>query len=248
MAGNTFIFLDHTPFHNAIDKPATVDMAGGMVSNAVDASPVLHAGLTALLLIVIALIFSRRYRRDSTFPTEKTFSLANLMELAVGGLLSFMKQTMGEHAGKFIPLIGTTAIFILISNLLGVIPGFDPPTSNLNTTLACAIVIFIATHYVGIRTHGASYIKHFMGPVWWLAPFMIIIELIGHFARVLSLSMRLFGNMFGDHMVLAIFMGLVPLVVPVIFFGLGIFVSCVQALVFTLLSILYISGALEEAH
>lgn len=248
MAGNTFIFLDHTPIHDVIEKPATMEAASGMLSDAVQASPILHAGLTALLLIVIALFVSRRYKRDSTLPTEKTFSLANLMELAVGGLLNFMRQTMGDHAQKFIPLIGTTAIFILISNLLGVIPGFDPPTSNLNTTLACAIVIVLATHYVGIRTHGASYIKHFLGPVWWLAPAMLIIELIGHLARVLSLSVRLFGNMFGDHMVLAIFMGLVPLFIPVAFMGLGIFVACVQALVFTLLSILYISGALEEAH
>jgi F-type H+-transporting ATPase subunit a len=248
MAGDTFIFLDKAPIHDIIDKPATVEMAGGLVNNGLEAAPILHAGLTAIILLTISFLISNRYKKDAKLPTDKTFSLANLMELAVGGLLNFMRQTMGEHAGKFIPLIGTTAIFILISNLMGTIPGFDPPTSNINTTLACAIVIFIATHYVGIRTHGASYIKHFLGPVWWLAPAMLIIELIGHFARVASLSVRLFGNMFGDHMVLAIFMGLVPLLIPVIFMGLGVFVSCVQALVFTLLSILYISGALEEAH
>lgn len=248
MAGDIFIFLDKTPIHDILDKPATMEAAGGMINNGLDASPILHAGLTALLLLVISFLVWNRYKRDATLPTEKTFSLANLMELAVGGLLNFMRQNMGEYAGKFLPLIGTTAVFILISNLLGSIPGFDPPTSNLNTTLACAIVIVLATHYVGIRTHGASYIKHFLGPVWWLAPFMLIIELIGHFARVLSLSVRLFGNMFGDHMVLAIFMGLVPLLIPVIFMGLGIFVALVQAFVFTLLSILYISGALEEAH
>jgi len=248
MAGDIFIFLDKTPIHDVLDKHPTVELAGGMINNGLDASPILHAGLTAILLLVISFIVSKRYRKDSTLPTDKTFSLANLMELALGGLLNFMKQNMGEHAGKFLPLIGTTAIFILVSNLMGSIPGFDPPTSNLNTTLACAIVVVVATHYVGIRTHGASYIKHFLGPVWWLAPFMLVIELIGHFARILSLSVRLFGNMFGDHMVLAIFMGLVPLLIPVIFMGLGIFVALVQAFVFTLLSILYISGALEEAH
>jgi F-type H+-transporting ATPase subunit a len=248
MAGDIFIFLDKTPIHDIIEKPATTEAAGGMINNGLDASPILHAGLTALLLLLISLLVWNRYKRDATLPTEKTFSLANLMELAVGGLLNFMRQNMGEHAGKFLPLIGTTAVFILISNLMGSIPGFDPPTSNLNTTLACAIVIVLATHYVGIRTHGASYIKHFLGPVWWLAPFMLVIEMIGHFARILSLSVRLFGNMFGDHMVLAIFMGLVPLLIPVIFMGLGIFVALVQAFVFTLLSILYISGALEEEH
>jgi F-type H+-transporting ATPase subunit a len=248
MAGDIFIFLDKTPIHDVIDKPATVELAGGMINNGLDASPILHAGLAAFILLAVSIMVSKRYRGDSMLPTDKTFSLSNLIELAIGGLLNFMKQNMGEHAGKFLPLIGTTAIFILVSNLLGSIPGFDPPTSNLNTTLACAIVIVLATHYVGIRTHGAKYIRHFLGPVWWLMPFMLIIELIGHFARVLSLSVRLFGNMFGDHMVLAIFMGLVPLLIPVVFMGLGIFVALVQAFVFTLLSILYISGALEEAH
>lgn len=248
MTGDIFIFLDKTPIHDIIDKPATAEAANGMLNNGMNASPVLHAGLTFIILFVIAFLISSRYKKDSTLPTDNTFSVANLMELAVGGLLNFMKQNMGEHAGKFLPLIGTTAFFILISNLMGSIPGFDPPTANLNTTVACALVIFVATHYVGIRTHGARYIKHFLGPVWWLAPVMLIIETISHFARILSLSIRLYGNMFGDHTVLAIFMGLVPLLIPVIFMGLGIFVALVQAFVFTLLSILYISGALEEAH
>ncbi len=244
MASEAFIFLDHTPVHTALEgaSEALVRFKG------LDPSPVMHAALVSGLLILLGIAVSRSYKNNRLHPDEKTFSVANLMELVVSGILNFMKQNMGDNARKFLPLIGTTGIFILASNLLGAVPGFDPPTSNINTTLACAIVIVVATHYVGIRTHGASYIKHFMGPVLWLAPFIIIIEIIGHLARVLSLSVRLFGNMFGDHMVLAIFMGLVPLVIPVVFMGLGIFVAFVQAFVFTLLSILYISGALEEAH
>ena len=245
MASETFIFLDHTPVHGALESAGEgLAKFGGL-----DPSPVMHAALVSGVLILLGLVVKRSYgKREKLHPDEKTFSLPNFMELAVSGLLNFMRGIMGDHARTFVPLIGTIGIFILVSNLLGTVPGFDPPTSNLNTTLAVAIVTVFATHYVGIRTHGARYIKHFLGPVWWLYPFMLIIELIGHSARLLSLSFRLFGNMFGDHMVLAIFMGLVPLLVPVVFMGLGVFVSCVQAFVFTLLSILYISGAVEEAH
>lgn len=243
-AGETFIFLDHTPVHDALASASEgLAQFGGL-----DPSPVMHAALVSALLILLAIAVKRSFGGERRLPDEKTLSFPNLMELIMGGLLTFMRGLMGDHARTFLPLIGTTGIFILFSNLLGTVPGFDPPTSNLNTTLACAIVIVSATHYVGVRTHGVSYIKHFLGPVWWLYPFMFVIELIGHSARLLSLSFRLFGNMFGDHMVLAIFMGLVPLLVPVVFMGLGVFVSVVQAFVFTLLSILYISGAVEEAH
>jgi F-type H+-transporting ATPase subunit a len=170
------------------------------------------------------------------------------MELIVGGLLAFMEGLMGEDARKFLPVIGGTALFIFFNNIMGSIPGFDSATSNYNTTLACALVIFAYYQFIGFRLHGAKYVKHFLGPVWWLAPLMLPIELISHFARILSLSIRLFGNMFGDHMVLATFMGLVAFGVPAIFMGMGIFIAFIQTFVFTLLSIIYITGALEEAH
>lgn len=251
MAADTFIFLDHTPLHNAIEQPATIEKFGGMVSNALEASPIMHAALASALLVGIAFLVNRSYtKRDGNgiTPTEKTFSLSNLIELAVTGLLQFMESLMGEDAKRFLPLIGGTAFFILFNNLMGLVPGFDGATANYNTPLACALVIFVATHVVGVRTHGTAYIKHFIGPVWWLAPLMIIIELIGHFARIVSLSVRLFGNMMGDHKVLAIFLSLVAFGVPVIFMGMGIFIALVQTFVFTLLSILYITFALEEAH
>lgn len=237
MLPEPFIFLEHTPIARALEK-----------IEGLDADPIMHAALVSLILIGAALLISRSLKGNRVMPEGRTFSIPNLMELGVRMLLDFMEQLMGEQARRFLPLIGTTAFFILFSNLLGVIPGFDPPTSNLNTNLACALVIFLATHYVGIKTHGTSYIKHFMGPVLWLAPLMIIVEIIGHLARIVSLSFRLFGNMFGDHLLLAIFLGLVPLLIPVIFMGLGVFVALIQAFVFTLLSIIYITGALEEAH
>ncbi len=138
---------------------------------------------------------------------------------------------------------------LLFSNFLGLIPGFLAPTSNLNSTAAPALVVFAVYQYIGIRKHGAGYIKHFfLGPVSWLAPLMLIIELIGHFARPLSLSMRLFGNIFGEDLVIIILFMLVPFLVPLPMFFLGLFTSALQAYVFMMLSMIYISGALEEAH
>jgi F-type H+-transporting ATPase subunit a len=248
MSADTFIFLDHTPLHSAIEKPATVEQFGGLVNNGLEASPIIHAGLATVILVLLAIQVNRSYRGQDLAPTARTFSVRNLMELGVTGLLQFMESLMGSDARRFLPLIGGTAFFVLFNNLMGLLPGFDGSTANLNTTLAPALVIFTATHIVGIRTHGAGYVKQFLGPVWWLSPLMLPIELISHFARILSLSIRLFGNMMGDHKVLAIFLGLVALGVPVIFMGMGIFIALVQTFVFTLLSILYITFALEEAH
>ena len=154
---------------------------------------------------------------------------------------------MGKKGKQFIPLVGTLALFILFSNLLGLIPGFLPPTDNINITAGCAIIVFFSTHYFGVIESGASYFKHFTGPKWWLAPIMLPIEVIGHLARPLSLSLRLFGNITGDHLVLVIFSGLIPLVVPVFALFLGLFVSIIQALVFILLSMMYISSAIEHS-
>ena len=159
-------------------------------------------------------------------------------------------------------------MYILFSNLLGVIPGLAPPTDNINTTAACGLTVFFATHYYGFKSSGISYLKHFAGPVPWLAPLVIPIEIIGHLARPLSLSLRLFGNMFGDHSVLAVFVMLVTgltkfllssnvifwvfapisVVIPIVVIVLGIFVMVVQALVFCLLTMSYLAGAVAEAH
>ncbi len=248
MSAESFIFLDHTPLHRALEQPASVEKFSGMLNNGLEASPIIHAGLVTILLALTAFLISRSYRDGKLEPTARTFSIRNLMELGITGLLQFMEDLMGKDARRFLPLIGGTCFFVLFNNLLGLIPGFDTATANMNTTLAPALVIFVATHIVGVRTHGAGYIKQFLGPVLWLAPLMLPIEIISHLARILSLSVRLFGNMMGDHKVLAIFLGLVALGVPAIFMGLGVFVALVQTFVFTLLSILYITFALEEAH
>jgi F-type H+-transporting ATPase subunit a len=184
----------------------------------------------------------------------KTISLIpgkaqNLSEVIVSGIEEFMVDTAGEEARWLFPLAATIFIYIFIGNLIGIIPGFLPPTANLNTTASCAIVVVVFTHIIGIKYHGAAYIKHFMGPVWWMAPLIFIIEIIGHLARILSLSFRLFGNMMGHEIVLAILFGLAgAFFAPLPIMALGIFVAFVQGFVFFLLSVIYFSGAMEHAH
>ena len=174
--------------------------------------------------------------------------LQNFMEVIIGGIENMVVETMGEHGRPFFPLIATLAIFILVSNLIGLVPGFFPPTANINTTAACAVVVFVMTHVVGVKEHGVKYIKHFLGPIAWLAPMMFFIELIGHFSRVISLTLRLFGNMNGHELVLMIFFGLAPFLVPIPMMLMGVLVSFIQAFVFMLLAMIYLQGSLEHAH
>ena len=181
----------------------------------------------------------------SMIPTKAQ----NVSELIVSGMEEFMVDITGEEGRWLFPLAGTVFLYVFIGNLIGLVPGFFPPTANLNTTASIALVVFTFTHVIGIKYHGAKYIKHFMGPVWWMSPLIFIIEIIGHFARILSLSFRLFGNMMGHEIVLAILFGLAgAFFAPLPIMALGIFVAFVQAFVFFLLSIIYFSGAMEHAH
>jgi F-type H+-transporting ATPase subunit a len=205
-------------------------------------SHVTHAWLVMLILIVGAFLLVRGVK---LIPTKGQ----NFFELVVGGLENFMVEITGPEGRAFFPYIATVFLFIFVSNLIGLVPGFFSPTANLNTTLGLAICTFVLTHVIGVKFHGVKYIKHFLGPVWWLYPLMFILELIGHLARVMSLSIRLFGNIFGKETVLGIFFviaGLYLAPLPILF--LGLLVSFIQALVFTLLSIIYFAGAMEEAH
>jgi len=197
------------------------------------------------LIMILLLILSKL----ATSNIQKVPSgLQNFMEVVIGGIENMIVETMGEHGRPFFPLVATLAIFILVSNLIGLIPGFFPPTANINTTAACAVIVFLMTHIVGIKHHGLHYIKHFMGPIAWLAPMMLFIEVIGHLSRVVSLTLRLFGNMNGHELVLMIFFGLAPFLVPMPMMLMGVLVSFIQAFVFMLLAMIYIQGSLEEAH
>ncbi|MBU0987577.1 MAG: F0F1 ATP synthase subunit A [Proteobacteria bacterium] len=173
----------------------------------------------------------------------------NIFEILIMGMEDFMVDITGEEGRWLFPIIGTIFIYIFASNLIGLVPGFFPPTASLNTTLSCALVVVIFTHVIGIKYHGASYIKHFLGPVWWMIPIIFPIEVIGHLARVLSLTFRLFGNMMGHELVLGILFALAgAFFAPLPIMALGIFVALVQAFVFFLLSIMYFAGAMEHAH
>lgn len=175
--------------------------------------------------------------------------MQNFFEIIVGGIEEFMVEITGEEGRWLFPLVATIFLYIFVSNLIGVIPGLFPPTANINTPLSCALVVFCFTHFLGVKYHGIKYIKHFLGPVWWLSPLIFIIEIIGHLARILSLTFRLFGNMMGHEIVLGILFALAGMfLAPLPIMGLGIFVAFVQAFVFFLLSIIYFSGAMEHAH
>jgi F-type H+-transporting ATPase subunit a len=205
-------------------------------------SHVIHSWLVMVILLVGAGLLVRGIQM---IPRTRQ----NFLEIIVEGLENFMVEITGEEGRAFFPFIATIFLYILVSNLLGLVPGFFSPTANLNTTLSLAICTFVLTHVIGFKFHGAKYLKHFVGPVWALAPLMIIIELIGHFARIMSLSIRLFGNIFGKETILGILFALAGLYLaplPILF--LGILVSFIQSVVFILLSIVYFTGAMEEAH
>ncbi len=203
---------------------------------------VTYTWLIMLLLVGLGLLASRRV---ALVPA----GAQNVMELIINGLEEFMVEITGEEGRSFFPYIGTLFLFILTCNLIGLIPGFLSPTSNINTPLSMALCTFVFTHYLGIKFHGVKYIKHFLGPIPWLAPLFFPIEIIGHTARVLSLTLRLFGNIMGEDLVLMILLLLAgKFLAPLPMMFLAVFTSTVQAFIFTLLSMMYFAGSMEHAH
>jgi F-type H+-transporting ATPase subunit a len=201
-----------------------------------------------LLIIVIAGYVRLKKHEDDVIPEAKMTS-RTFVEVVVETISGLVENTMGPRGPEFMLIIGTLALFILFNNLSGLVPGFAPATHNVNTTFACSLTVFVLTHVYGVREHGVKYLKHFVGPFWWLAILFVPIELIGHLARPLSLGLRLFGNITGDHLVTGIFFGLVPFLIPLVVMFLGLFVAFVQTFVFILLSMAYFSGAVaHEEH
>jgi F-type H+-transporting ATPase subunit a len=231
-----------------------------------------HVTYTWVVMIVLTALAFAASRRVALVPR----GVQNFMEVVLEQFIGMIDDVIGPEGRRFLPLIATLGLFILFGNLMSLVPGFAGPTSNLNTTAACAIVVFFSYHVIGIRAQGpVNYLKHFMGPVTWLAPLMVPIELISHLARPLSLSLRLFGNMFGGHILLAIIFFLMGLdgligwalsgstagaviggiggVIMVVFtvgflYPLKILVSFLQAFIFVMLTMLYIAGAIEHAE
>ena len=212
-----------------------------------------HVAVTALVAIFLYW-FSRRIHaiytadREAALIPEERLTDRNIIEMACENLLKLFQSILHDDAQKYFPLLASIFLYVFLSNLFGMIPGFIPPTQNVNTNFAVGIVVFLYYNYQGFKEHGAAYLKHFLGPVWWMAWLMLPIELISHIVRPISLSLRLYGNMTGDHAVLGAFSELTPLFVPMIFMALGLFVCFLQAFVFTLLSSLYIAMAVSHDH
>ena len=213
---------------------------------------VFGAAVVVLFLIFGALRYTRAVSGsgDAGLVPPPKFGLRNLFEGLADVVFSLMAGVMGEKdTRKYLPIIGTLFIFILFSNLLGLIPGFLPPTDTLKTNLALSIPVFLIAQFLGVRTHGLKYFKHFLGPVWWLSPLMLPIEVVSHIARPVSLAMRLLGNIAGDHALVLVFFGIFMWFLPVPFMLMGVFVAFVQAVVFSLLSTVYIAQAVaHEEH
>ncbi|HEX2123118.1 MAG TPA: F0F1 ATP synthase subunit A [Thermoanaerobaculia bacterium] len=206
-----------------------------------------HVIMALLVLLISCIMFPllrSRISRDNPSNFQQFF------ELVVGGLKGMLRDIIGPHADKHLYIIGGLASFIFVSNIMGLFFFLQPPTSNVNTTFALSTTAFLYYNWQGIRAQGLGhYLAHFAGPIWWLAPLMFPIELIGHFARILSLAMRLFGNIFGEHAATGVFMGILPFVIPWPMMGLGIFGAFLQTFVFVMLTMVYISGAVEtEEH
>jgi F-type H+-transporting ATPase subunit a len=220
---------------------------------------VLIAALVVLLLALGAIGYSRSVQKlgDAAVLPPPKLSLRAVFEGLADMVFGMLEGVMGEkNARKFLPFLGSFFVFILFSNLISLVPGFRAPTDTLKTNIALAVLIFLATHILGFREHGLHYLEQFTGHLplknpfmWLLVPLMFVIEVISHLIRPATLSIRLMANMFADHAVVGVFFGLIPFLVPVPLMLLGVFVSVVQALVFTLMSATYISLAIaHEEH
>ena len=176
--------------------------------------------------------------------------MRNLLEILLEGMTGLMEQTIGPDWRRFAPLVLTLGLFILISNLTGLVPFFTGPTSFLETNLAWAVLAFVTYNVAGFQAHGWAYLKHFLGPIPWLIWLMLPIEIISHAARMLSLTVRLTANMFADHTLVAVALTfpVVSVFTPWVMMGLGLFVAFLQAFIFAYLTTVYIGQAVEEAH
>ena len=206
---------------------------------------------TASLVIAALLVWgfvALRQLQAATDPVvpDATLTARNSLEIFVEWFAGFIEGLLGRKGRQFAHVYATFFLFILAANLVGLLPGFAPPTSDFNVTFALGVTSFLVYNYYGFQAKGVGYLKHFLGPIWWLAFLMLPLELIDNLVRPVSLALRLFGNMTGDHLVLEIFTDLTKVVIPVIFYALGAFVSLIQAFVFTILSIIYLSLALAE--
>ena len=235
---------------NAVLGPP-VSAALGALGFHLDPAHPIPPFMVMILIIVLGLTGLCLFVR-SRLSVENPGKLQILMEDGVQALVGMMEQWIGPKGPRYLPLVGTLFVFILCSNYLGLVPGFMAPTSSINVTLGCALTIWVYYHFHGFKEQGVvNYIKHFAlppGSPIWMAPLMFIIEIISHLSRVMSLSLRLFGNIFGEELVIAILFGLVPFIIPLPMMFLGLITGGLQAFIFVLLSIIYLQGAVAVEH
>jgi F-type H+-transporting ATPase subunit a len=209
---------------------------------------------TALLVALLLLAFALRVRpklanTEAALDPDDGVSARNVAEGVVEAISGLAEGVIGRHFERYVPLLAAFFVFILTANLIGLVPGFVSPTSNFNVTLALGVISFLAYNVYGMKAAGVgSHLRHFLGPVIWLAPLMLLVEIFSQSFRPISLGIRLFANMFADHEVVSIFTNLTKVVVPVMFYVLGAFVCVVQAFVFTMLSAIYISLSVSHDH
>lgn len=234
-----------------------------VIEQATHIPPVIQAAaLAAALLFLGGLVLRRQIAAAAggVVPDEGV-TFRNVAEVVIDGIASLARDIMGDDWRRYFPLVGTIFVFILVSNLMGLVPGLGGSTSDVNVTTAWAILSFAVYNYVGIRKHGFWYINQFLGPSFFtvtlfgrkihvrpLAPLFLPLEIFLHLARILTLSVRLLANMFADHTVVAVWITLVPVAIPAAFMGLGMLVAILQAFVFSLLTMIYIGLAMEEPH
>ncbi|HEY9190229.1 MAG TPA: F0F1 ATP synthase subunit A [Sulfurovum sp.] len=212
----------------------------------------IHLILTAIIILFIARMATKSLR---AVPT----GTQNVMEAFLGGVIAMGKDVIGEeHARKYLPLIAAIGLFVLVNNLIGIIPGFESPTSSINVTLTLALIVFFYYNYEGIKKQGAfTYFKNFvhlgeMNPIAKFAMSLLMypIEIVSHLSRIVSLSFRLFGNIKGDDLFLWVLLMLTPWIVPITPLVLLTFMAFLQTFVFMILTYVYLAGAiaLDEAH
>jgi F-type H+-transporting ATPase subunit a len=236
---------------NAVLGPLAAAILRAFGRPVTDPAHVIPNYLAVIILIVLGLTALSLFVR-SRLSVEKPGKLQIVLEDLLGLLFGLLEGTIGSTGRQYIPLVGTLAIFIWICNLAGLVPGLMAPTSSINVTLGCALSAWVYYHFHGIRVQGIGpYLKHFAVPPGspvWMAPLMLIIEPISHLARVLSLSLRLFGNIFGEELVIVVLASIVPFFVPLPMMFLGLLTATLQAAVFVILTTVYIGGAVASEH
>lgn len=213
--------------------------------------PACSAVLSVPLLFLLGFLYkssaSRSLKKGEVSPSE-SMGLFVAFDMILDFLFALTKDNCGKGFERFLPLMSTLFLFLLFNNLSGLVPGFSPSTGNFSMNLSLGILVFLVYNWAGIREHGLSYAKQFMGPFLVLAPLFVGLELVSHCSRPLSLAFRLTANIFGDHLLLSVFSGLVPLLVPVFLLFFGLLVASVQSFVFTLLTGVYINMAISHDH